>query len=64
MKKLLIMLVAGGLISMSLISCSGKCGHCDVNGNSGPEYCSSKNHAVYDAAVTSCVTGSGTWKTN
>ena len=64
MKKLLIMLVAGAFISTSLISCSKKCGHCEVNGSSGPNYCSANNHAVYDAAVTSCGTGSGTWKTD
>ncbi|MES2619759.1 MAG: hypothetical protein V4615_02830 [Bacteroidota bacterium] len=63
MKKVLLLLVGGVLISTSMISCSSKCGHCEVNGSSGPEYCSSKNHAVYDAAVSSCVAGSGTWVT-
>jgi hypothetical protein len=63
MKKLLILLTAGAFISMSLISCSGKCGRCEVNGTVGTKHCSADNHAVYDAAVASCVTGSGTWNT-
>jgi hypothetical protein len=61
MKKLLLMLAVGAFMSTSIISCSKDCGHCNVNGSSGPKYCSANNHAVYDAAVTSCGTGSGTW---
>ena len=62
MKKVLLMLVAGVLISTSMISCSKtKCGHCDTNGSSGSKVCSSNNKIVYDAAVTSCATGGGSW---
>ena len=64
MKKVLLILAVGAFISTSMISCSKKCGHCNVNGSSGPQYCSTNNHAVYDAAVTTCGTGSGTWITN
>jgi len=61
MKKVLFILIAGAFLSTSLISCSKKCGHCNTNGSSGPNYCSSDNHVVYDAAVSSCSTGGGTW---
>ncbi len=61
MKKILFILVAGAFLSTSLISCSKNCGHCNLNGSSGPNYCSANNHVVYDAAVSSCATGGGTW---
>ena len=62
MKKVMVMLVAGAFISTSIISCSNtKCGHCDTNGTSGGNLCSRDNKIVYDAAVTSCATGGGSW---
>ena len=61
MKKVLTILAVGVLMSASMMSCSKKCGHCNVNGGSGTSYCSTTNHAVYDAAVSSCATGGGTW---
>ena len=58
----MLFLVAGAFMSTSLISCSDtKCGHCDTNGASGNKICSSSNHVVYDAAVSSCATGGGNW---
>jgi hypothetical protein len=64
MKKVFFILMTGALISTSMISCSSKCGHCNTNGSSGNKVCSSNNHIVYDAAVSSCATGGGTWVTN
>jgi hypothetical protein len=61
MKKVLVTLVVGAFMSASLVSCSKTCGHCFVNGSNGPNYCSASNHVVYDAAVSSCATGGGTW---
>lgn len=61
MKKLILILVTSALVSTTMISCSKKCGHCETNGSAGDELCSSDNHAVYDAAVTSCALGGGTW---
>ena len=61
MKKLLLILVAGAFMSISMNSCSKKCGHCEVNGGSGSKFCSTENHITYDAAVSSCATGGGTW---
>lgn len=61
MKKVLMLLVAGVFISTTLISCSKKCGHCEINGTKGVKYCSEENYVVYDAAVASCATGGGTW---
>jgi hypothetical protein len=60
-EKVFFILVAGVLFSTSMISCSKTCGHCYTNGASGPNYCSASNHVVYDAAVSSCATGGGTW---
>jgi hypothetical protein len=62
MKKSLLMLVVTVFISSFMMSCSKKCGHCNVNGSAGPKYCNSDNGAVYDAAVASCVTGGGNWE--
>ena len=61
MKKVFLMLIAGAFLSTSLISCSKKCGHCNLNGSTGPQYCSKDNQVVYDAAVSSCATGGGSW---
>ncbi len=61
MKKVIFILVAGAFLSTSLMSCAKKCGHCNTNGTSGPNYCSADNKVVYDAAVSSCATGGGTW---
>ncbi len=46
MKKLLLILVAGAFMSISMNSCSKKCGHCEVNGGSGTKYCSTENHIM------------------
>ena len=65
MKKVFVMLAVGAFMSTSIISCSNtKCGHCNTNGSSGSQVCSSNNKIVYDASVSSCATGGGTWVTN
>ena len=61
MKKVFLMLVAGAFISTSMISCTKNCGHCEVNGTVGTRYCATDNQVVYDAAVSSCATGGGSW---
>jgi hypothetical protein len=62
MKKFVIMLVIGGFISTSMMSCTAKCGRCKTNGNLGDRFCTKDNKIVYDAAVASCATGGGTWE--
>jgi len=61
MKKLMLIVAAGAFISTSMVSCTKNCGHCEVNGTKGAKFCSTDNHVIYDAAVSSCATGGGTW---
>ena len=65
MKKLVLVLGVGALMSFSLNSCS-KCAECSGSGSvlDGVEYCkgNAAEDLVYDAAESSCETLGGTFK--